>query len=148
MRNIVKILFPLGMIGIAIMWIIIGVSSGGIWDSASGPGRNFYPVLVASGMLLSALFALAADFRGKGPVFKKDEGILIVGAILIFTFSFIIGMLPTLLIFCVLWLRMFEKYPWRTTLLVTGILSAIIYGVFVMWLRVRFPLGLFRFLIY
>ncbi len=47
----------------------------------------------------------------------------------------------TLLLYLLFWLRIMEKYPWRTTLTVTLILSAIVYGVFVVWLAVPFPKG-------
>ena len=56
--------------------------------------------------------------------------------------SFVFGMLPTLALFLVLWLRCLEKYPWKTVLTVSAIIMAVVLAVFVFWLDVMFPNGL------
>ena len=53
-----------------------------------------------------------------------------------------IGMLPTMAIFVVLWLKLLEKAPWKDTLIILAIVMAIVIGVFVVWLKVQFPEGL------
>ena len=54
----------------------------------------------------------------------------------------VIGMLPTLALFVILWLKVLEKASWKTTLIILVIVMAIVIGVFVLWLGVRFPNGM------
>ena len=50
--------------------------------------------------------------------------------------------MPTLAIFTVLWLKVLEKAPWKTTIIILVIVMAIVIGVFSLWLGVRFPQGM------
>ena len=56
--------------------------------------------------------------------------------------TYLIGMLPALGLFVVLWLKLVEHTPWKTTLIILAIVAALVIGVFVLWLGVRFPTGL------
>ena len=58
--------------------------------------------------------------------------------------SLIIGMIPTLVVFVILWLRLFQKAPWKDTLIVLAVCMAITLGVFWAWLGVQFPWGVFE----
>ena len=62
--------------------------------------------------------------------------------LVIFGASYLIGFLPTLLLFYIFWLRVMEKMPVRTIIIATVVMTAIVYGTFSMWLRVPFPEGL------
>ena len=70
----------------------------------------------------------------------KHWRILLAAAIIGCTY--LIGMLPALGLFVVLWLKLVEHAPWKTTLIILAIVAALVIGVFVMWLGVRFPTGL------
>ena len=41
-----------------------------------------------------------------------------------------------------LWLKLVEKTPWKTTIIILLFLMALVIGVFVLWLGVPFPEGL------
>jgi uncharacterized membrane protein YuzA (DUF378 family) len=144
--RIIKTAFPVATLIISIVWIIVGFFIYDVWDPLKGPQKSFFPIIIASVMLIASLFAIVQAVKGKTPLFRKEETPMIFGALFIFLFTFVIGMLPALLFFCIGWLRCFERYSWKTTLFIIGILSAVVYGVFVFWLTVRFPLGLFEFL--
>ena len=62
--------------------------------------------------------------------------------LVIFGVSYLIGFLPTLLLFYIFWLRMMEKMSVRTIIIATVVMTAIVYGTFSMWLKVPFPEGL------
>ena len=46
--------------------------------------------------------------------------------------------------YLVLWLKLVEHAPWKHVIIIEAILAAIIIGVFVVWLQVQFPMGLFE----
>ena len=50
-------------------------------------------------------------------------------------------MIPAIILYVILWLRVVEKTPWKQTLIVLATIMAIVYGVFVVWLGVPFPQG-------
>ena len=62
--------------------------------------------------------------------------------LVIYAASMIFGFLPTLLVFYIFWLKVMEKLPVKTIVISTVIISAIVYGVFSVWLSVPFPEGL------
>ena len=74
--------------------------------------------------------------------YEKGAIQLAIGMLVIFGASYLIGFLPTLLLFYIFWLRVMEKMPVRTIIIATVVMTAIVYGTFSMWLRVPFPEGL------
>ena len=64
----------------------------------------------------------------------------------IFAVTFLIGLLPTLFLYVILWLKIFEKESWKNTILVLMVTAAISIGVFYLWLGVQFPMGVFEYI--
>ena len=54
----------------------------------------------------------------------------------------LIGLLPSLLIFVFIWVKVIEKSSWRSTLIVVALMAVIGYGLFQGILNVPFPNGL------
>ena len=75
-------------------------------------------------------------------VYYKEELLVIAAAAAIIGCTYIFGMLPTLALFVILWLKLVEKASWKTVVIIPLIVMAIVIGVFVLWLGVRFPNGL------
>jgi len=142
-KRVLKIIFPICTIFVSLLWIGLGISKYGLWDKLKGPMPGFFPSLIALVLLGSSISALAITIKtGKTPTFLKSE-LLTIGAILLLLASvFVLGMLPALAIFTILWLKVLEKYPWKIVLIVFLILACLVYGVFVMWLQVNFPQGM------
>ena len=66
-----------------------------------------------------------------------------VGAmILILLCNLLVCMLPSCMVVSFLWLKLFEKYSWKTSIIATVLLFVFIYGIFKLWLNVPFPTGL------
>ena len=59
----------------------------------------------------------------------------------------VIGLILSCLVYLVLWLKLVEHAPWKHVIIIEAILAAIIIGVFVVWLQVQFPMGLFEFIL-
>ena len=43
-------------------------------------------------------------------------------------------------------LKVVEKAPWKATIIIEVFMAALILGVFVFWMQVQFPVGLFAYL--
>ena len=76
--------------------------------------------------------------------YSKDELLVILAGIGIFGGTFIIGLVPTLVVFLFLWVRIFEKASWKVTLIIMAIAMFITVIVFGTWIGIQFPLGLFE----
>ncbi len=142
MKSFAKCALPICTALFALVWIYFGLTVYGFWDAKKGPLGGFFPVLVASLLLLASIFALLSASRENLPVFRPESLHLIAVVLAIFAASYLVGMLPALALFLVMWLRWMEKYPWRTTLITAGVIFAVVIGIFALWLQVRFPAGL------
>ena len=67
---------------------------------------------------------------------------VILGAAGIILCTFLIGLVPSCLIYIFLWLKFVEHAPWKVIIIIEIIMAAIILGVFTAWLQIRFPMGL------
>lgn len=142
MKELVKRALPIFTALFALVWMYFGFAVYGFWDARKGPLGGFFPILVAALMLVASLAAIVQANREKPPDFRRESLMLIVAVFMIFIASFVVGMLPALALFLVGWLHWVEKYPWRTTLTVSLVIFAVVFGVFVLWLNVRFPAGM------
>lgn len=138
-----KQVMPLVIAAVSAIFIYSGLSKFGFWDSSKGPTAAFVPTIVCVLLIVLCAVAFVKSFKDTKPVtYHKDEFIMIAMGILILAAIYLIGMLPALAIFVVLWLKFVEKAPWKHIILILAIVMAIVIGVFVLWLKVRFPEGL------
>lgn len=137
-----KQIIPICTAALAVVWIVVGLQKYGFWRSASGPTPGFVPIIVAVLMLAVSLLAFAQSFKEKDAHYPKENWLVILSGAAIFAATYLIGMIPALAIYVLVWLRWYEKTPWRTTLMVFAVIMAIVIGVFVLWLGVPFPKGL------
>ena len=56
--------------------------------------------------------------------------------------TFLIGLIPSAGLYVIVWLRWYEKFTWKTTLIAFAVIMAIVVGCFVLWLQVPFPRGI------
>ena len=73
---------------------------------------------------------------------------VMLGAAGIILGTFLIGLVPSCLIYIFLWLKLVERAPWKVIIIIEIIMAAIILGVFTGWLQIRFPMGLLGDLIF
>lgn len=114
------------------------VSGGG----SAGPTRGFVPIIVAILMLAVSILAFTQSFKEGKPDYPEANWLVIMAGFGIFALTFLLGMLPALMIYVLVWLRFYEKCSWKSTLNVFFVIMAIVLGVFVLWLGVPFPKGL------
>ncbi|MGN1164541.1 MAG: tripartite tricarboxylate transporter TctB family protein, partial [Candidatus Ornithospirochaeta sp.] len=127
---------------IGIVWVFLGVSKYGLWNDAEGPMSGFFPTIVGSALIFFSIIGFLQSLT-QGKVKFEKSALLIVGSVaMILILNYLIGLLPALLIFYVLYLKLIEKYSWKTTIIATVFFGGIVYGAFKVWLGVPFPKGL------
>jgi len=133
---------------LSIIWIYLGITKYGLWDSRKGPLPGLFPTGIASVLLVTGTIGAIQSLKEKRAAYKREAFEVIAGLLLLLAGSYTIGILPSLLIFFVLWQIFIEKMPVRTVIISTLVMSAIVLGVFVFWLKVPFEKGiLFEFIL-
>ncbi len=133
---------PIVGILISVVFIYLGFAKYGFWDTFKGPRPGFFPIIISCLMLVASLVALATSYKEENIEWPKENWILPLSVLGIFVATFVIGLLPSIAIFVLLWLKKFEKCTWKTTLTVFVIIMAVVVGVFVLWLGIPFPKGM------
>ncbi len=143
-----RALIPVATAIVAIVFIAVGMIDFGFWDG--GPTPGFFPIIIAVVLLLASIASfiqVARDKDGKDVQYNRAELMVILGAAGIIIGSMVIGLILSCLVYLVLWLKLVEHAPWKHVIIIEAILAAIIIGVFVVWLQVQFPMGLFEFIL-
>ena len=142
-----KQIIPLLMAALGIVFAAVGFGQLGFWDSVDGPKPGFFPSIMAIVMVLASILAFVQSLKEEGkPEYKKEELLVIGAGAGIFAATFVIGLLPTIFIFVILWLKIFEKESWKNIIIVLLVVAFIAIGVFNMWLGIQFPMGLFEYI--
>lgn len=130
----------------AIVWIYIGMTKFGFFDRLYGGTPGFLPIVCATVMLIACIVEvisiLVNGTEDEKPKFSWMciAFFLLCGALV--GLSYVIGLLPSLILFVLIWLKVVEKSTWKSTIFVTLLNAAIGYGVFQFALGVPFPEGL------
>ncbi len=139
-----KQIVPLCIAAVCAVFLKTGLDKFGFWDSKKlSPTAAFVPTIICALLIMICLVTVLASLKEDGRAkYHRDEFLVIDVAIAIILSSiYLLGMLPTLGVFVVLWLRLVEKTPWKTTIIILLIVAAIVLGVFSFWLGIRFPKG-------
>ncbi len=134
---------PLATAVVAAVFIIIGYKDFGFWTNQ--PTAAFFPIIIAVVLLASSIacfIQLARAKDAKEVKYNRSELMVVLGAAGVILGTFLIGLVPSCLIYIFLWLKFVEHAPWKVIVVIEVIMAAIILGVFVTWLQVRFPMGL------
>ena len=99
-------------------------------------------------LLATSLLCLVQVLRGKeaAPVYNKNELMVILGGGGIIIGCYVIGLILSCLLYLFLWLKVIEKASWKAVIVIEVFMAALILGVFVFWMQVQFPMGLFAYL--
>lgn len=135
-------IIPIGGILISIVFIYLGFTKYGFWDPFKGPRPGFFPIIISVAMLVASVAALVFSFKEENPAWPKENWLLPLCVLVLFATTHVFGMILSLLVFVVLWLRIFEKCTWKTTIVFSVVLMAIVISVFSLWLKIPFPNGI------
>ena len=138
-----KKIIPLLFIALGLLFALVGYFQLGFWTD--GPGPGFFPSIMAMVMITAGVATFILSMKEEGQaVYVRDEFLVILAGVGIFVGTFIIGLVPTIIVYLLIWLRVFEKISWKLTAIIMSIALFITIGVFGMWLGIQFPMGLFE----
>ena len=138
-----KQIMPLVIMALSAVFIYSGLKKFGFWDASKGPTAAFVPTIVCVLLILLCAADFVKSLKDTSVVkYHKDEFLMILTGIALIAVTHFIGMLPTMALFVIAWLKLIEKAPWKHVFLILAIVMGIVIGVFVLWLKVQFPEGL------
>ena len=138
-----RTVIPLATIVVSLVFIIVGLKDYGFWKGQPTPG--FFPIIIAVVLLVSSIacfLQIARDRDSETVRYNRNELMVMLGAAAIILCTFLIGLVPSCLIYIFLWLKFVEHASWKVIVIIELIMAAIILGVFTFWLQIRFPMGL------
>lgn len=138
-----RTVIPLATIVISLVFILVGMKDYGFWKGQPTPG--FFPIIIAVVLLISSIACfvqIARDKDSEAVRYNRNELMVMLGAAGIILCTFVIGLMPSCLIYIFLWLKFVEHASWKVIVIIEIIMAAIILGVFTFWLQIRFPMGL------
>lgn len=138
-----RTVIPLATIVVSLVFIIVGLKDYGFWKGQPTPG--FFPIIIAVVLLAASIacfLQIARDKDSESVRYNRNELMVMLGAAGIILCTFIIGLVPSCLIYIFLWLKFVEHASWKVIVIIELIMAAIILGVFTFWLQIRFPMGL------
>jgi len=135
-----RVVFPAASVCLGILWVVVGLGSYG-WYVDEKPASGFFPILIGGLLIPIGILAIMSERTQAAPKFISSYIHPLLAAVSVVFFALVIGFFPALTIYVFGWLRWYEKYPIRFSLIVTAITIAFMYGIFAMWLRVPFPIG-------
>jgi len=141
-------LVPIVTAVFAAVFIFLGIKQYGFWNNQPMPG--FFPVIIAVILLVSSIASIIQIANSKNQSstrYNKNELMVILGGAGIIIGTYVVGLIASCLIYLFIWLKFVEHASWKTVAIIELFLAAIILGVFVSWLQVRFPMGLFQYIL-
>lgn len=137
-----KILVPIVTLAIGVLFAVISFGQYGFWDStAMKPTKEFFPGIISVALIALSVLAFINGLKSPNAEFKLINWYVPAAVLLIIGSTYVIGMIPSLLIFVFLWLKVYEKQSWVTTLVSLAIVAFIVIGCFRIWLDIQFPIG-------
>lgn len=137
------------------IWVITISIGYGVW-AVNKPAKGFMPLLAAGLMTFCSLIwfiqacrmainegAESGGKKSKVAKFTKNEAkwIAIVTLLCICTIFLMqwLGMYISLVIFLLVWLKFINRFSWSRTVLISAVITASLYLVFSVGLRIPFP---------
>ena len=137
-----KVIVPVVTCAIGILFASIAFGQYGFWDSvAMKPTKGFFPGIISIGLIALSVLAFINGLKSPTAEFRLINWYVPLAVLLIISATYVIGMIPSLLIFVLLWLKVYEKQSWTTTIIALLIVSFIVIGCFRIWLDIQFPIG-------
>lgn len=135
---------PVGLILIGLFWCVESIFTYQIWVR-SGPGGGFISLIAGLiTVVFSALILVQERWQNHQGKTQFDPMVLLpIGyMVAIVVLSKLIGLILALSVYIFLWLKIREKKSAISCTLVAIICPAVLYALFVLWLRAPLPKGL------
>lgn len=141
-----RAIIPIATAIISLVFIGVGLKDFGFWEGQ--PTAAFFPIIIAVVLLATSLLCLVQVLRSKeaAPIYNRNELMVILGGGGIIVGCYVIGLILSCLLYLFLWLKFVEHATWKAIIVIEVFMAALILGVFVFWMQVQFPVGLFAYL--
>lgn len=141
-----RAIIPIATAIISLVFIGVGLKDFGFWEGQ--PTAAFFPIIIAVVLLVTSLLCLIQVLRSKeaAPIYNRNELMVILGGGGIIVGCYVIGLILSCLLYLFLWLKFVEHATWKAIIVIEVFMAALILGVFVFWMQVQFPVGLFAYL--
>lgn len=114
-------------------------------------GSGFYPRWISGALLLLTGYYLIKLMINKVNEAKKEgdkhviinQIILVISLFISFGLMYVIGLLPSAIVFMLFTLVWIQKIPWIKSIILTIVTISVLFGVFDYWLNIPFPKGIF-----
>ena len=136
-----KLAIPLIAVILGIAFVYMGYENYGFWNPRRGPLTGFYPALMGLCLVVAGIIGAVKCLKEECPVFETRNWLVPLSVGLLIAGSLVIGLLPALAVYLLVWMRLIQKSPWKTICLVMGTVAVMVYGVFILWLQVPFERG-------
>ena len=129
-----RAIIPLATAIVSLVFIVVGLKDYGFWKAQPTPGFSpssspwcCWPPAFA------CFFQIVKDKDSADVSYNRNELLVMLGAAAIILCTSLIGLVPSCLIYILLWLKLVEHAPWKAIITIEIIMAAIILGVFTTW---------------
>ncbi len=113
----------------------------------NGPGGGLFPLIAGIMAIVFGAVLIIRRYRTREKADFSIKSVLpIAGVIGIIIASYIIGLIPALGVFIILWMVIYEKEKWGKSIAVGVGTALVLWLVFDLWLAVPLPMGVFELL--
>ena len=112
------------------------------------PTKGFFPTIMSVALMLISVLGIINGIKAEKVEFKLANWFVPAGLLAVMGASFLIGLVPAILIFEFVWLKLYEKVSWKATIITLAIVVFIVVCCFQLWLGIDFPVGLIGNLIF
>lgn len=138
---------PVLAILVGVYWVLGGIGYG-LWIN-NGPGGGLFPLIGGIVTIVSATIYMIKLVKSEVE-FNISARMLtpILTTIAAIIISYLMGLILSLGLMIVVWLKCYEQYSLRKSLTIGVATSIILYLIFVLWLKTPLPMGIFKKLLY
>jgi hypothetical protein len=135
-----RTILPVLTAALGILWTIVGFTQYG-WFEAGRPLPGFFPIIVGVLTAGVSILAVLRERKASPPQFLLTHLYPLLAAVGVVLLAMLIGFFPALTLYVFGWLKGYEKYSWKFSVLSTAVTIGGVYGIFALWLKVPFPMG-------
>ena len=142
MRVQKKYIIPIAGIVVGVFFLIYSYSKYTVFAANQGPGDGFLPMLLGALLLFASIADMLMARSRTNVSFGAENWSIVLAVAILISATYLIGMIPSILVFSFLWIRMVEKCSWKMTIIALLVIIALVIGVFQLWMDIDFPQGL------
>ena len=135
-------LIPVVGLIIGLLFLLKGIKDYGFWNSTTHtPTAGFFPIIIAVALCLLSVLAFFQSIKKEKVEYALRNWYVPFGFVLFIAAIYIIGTVPSTILFIIAWVKGYEKMSWKTTIICVIFCLIIVIPIFTMWLGIPFPVA-------